>query len=302
MSRLADRRIGFIGTGIMGRWMVGHLAAAGATLAIHNRSRAKAEALVRPGIALADSAASAAAGADAVVLMVSDTAAAETVLFGARGVISAAVPALLVIDMGTTAVAATRRFAVELEARGMAFVDAPVSGGEPAAKEGRLIIMAGGRQEAIDRARPLFEVLGRRFTHVGDVGAGQVAKAANQTIVALTIGAVAEALTLARRAGVDPARVREALLGGFAGSKVLEFHGNRMLTGDYKPGFFVRLFQKDLRLANEANMATGVTMPVTSVVTQFVNAYAAAGGGELDCAAAAEVWFALSEGKPIKTA
>jgi len=284
MSRLADRRIGFIGTGIMGRWMVGHLAAAGATLAIHNRSRAKAEALVRPGIALADSAASAAAGADAVVLMVSDTAAAETVLFGARGVISAAVPALLVIDMGTTAVAATRRFAVELEARGMAFVDAPVSGGEPAAKEGRLIIMAGGRQEAIDRARPLFEVLGRRFTHVGDVGAGQVAKAANQTIVALTIGAVAEALTLARRAGVDPARVREAMREGFAESRILELHGRRMIEGDFAPGGRVVTQRKDVDQALALAKSVGLELPALGLSLELWDAMIGRGWGDLTTA------------------
>jgi 2-hydroxy-3-oxopropionate reductase len=137
-------------------------------------------------------------------------------------------------------------------------------------------------------------------TYIGPSGSGQVTKLCNQICIGANLAGVAEAYALAKSNGLDRSRVRQALLGGFAGSKVLEFHGNRMLTGDYKPGFFVRLFQKDLRLASEANMATGVTMPVTSVVTQFVNAYVAAGGGELDCAAAAEVWFALSEGKPVK--
>jgi 3-hydroxyisobutyrate dehydrogenase-like beta-hydroxyacid dehydrogenase len=214
--------------------------------------------------------------------MVSDTAAVETVLFGEGGVASAAVPGLLVIDMGTTAVAATRRFASELEARGITFVDAPVSGGEPAAKEGRLVIMAGGRQEAVDRARPLFEVLGRRVTHVGDVGAGQVAKAANQTIVALTIGAVAEALTLARCAGVDPVRVHEAIRDGFAESRILELHGRRMIEGDFAPGGRVVTQRKDVDQALALAKSVGLELPALGLSLELWDAMIARGWGDLD--------------------
>jgi 2-hydroxy-3-oxopropionate reductase len=197
----------------------------------------------------------------------------------------------------------TRQLAEAVAAKGGSMLDCPVSGGEVGAKNATLTIMVGGDENVFERARPILSCMGKpeSVTYIGPSGSGQVTKLCNQICIAANVAGAAEAYSLAKANGLDPSRVRQALLGGFAGSKVLEFHGNRMLTGDYKPGFFVRLFQKDLRLAVEANMASGVTMPVTSVVTQFVNAYAAAGGGELDCAAVAEVWFALSEGKPIKT-
>ncbi|MDF2765227.1 MAG: hypothetical protein K0S81_2221, partial [Rhodospirillales bacterium] len=170
MKPLAGRRIGFIGTGVMGRWMIGHLAAAGAELVIHNRTRAKAEALVAPDISVAGTPAEAARGADPLILMVTDTAAVEGALFGDDGAAEGLASGSLVIDMGTTAVTATRDFAARLAPAGIDYVDAPVSGGEPAAREARLTIMAGGSDAALDRARPVLERLGTRFTHVGEVG------------------------------------------------------------------------------------------------------------------------------------
>lgn len=282
MKPLAGRRIGFVGTGVMGRWMIGHLAAAGVDLTIHNRSRAKAEAVAAPGIRVADTPADAARGAEALILMVTDTAAVEAALFGVSGAASALAPGALVIDMGTTAVTATRDFAARLAGQGVDFVDAPVSGGEPAAREARLTIMAGGSGAALVRARPLLEVLGNRITHVGEVGAGQVAKAANQIIVALTIGAVAEALTLAKRAGVDPARVREAIRGGFAESRILEVHGERMVTQAFEPGGRVKIQRKDVDQALALARSLGLDLPAAALSLTLWDEMIARGWGDLD--------------------
>jgi 3-hydroxyisobutyrate dehydrogenase-like beta-hydroxyacid dehydrogenase len=282
MKPLTGRRIGFIGTGVMGQWMIGHLATAGAELAVHNRSRAKAEALAGPGIRVTDTPREAAQGADALVLMVTDTAAVESALFGQSGAESGLAGGALVIDMGTTAVEATRDFARRLAGRGVEFVDAPVSGGEPAAREARLIIMAGGNENALARARPIFEVLGSRITHVGEVGAGQVAKAANQIIVALTIGAVAEALTLAKRSGVDPARVREAMRGGFAESRILEVHGERMITGAFEPGGRARIQRKDIAQALALAQALKLDLPASSLSLTLWDEMIRRGWGDLD--------------------
>jgi 3-hydroxyisobutyrate dehydrogenase-like beta-hydroxyacid dehydrogenase len=282
MEPLAGRRIGFIGTGVMGRWMIGHLAAAGAELTIQNRSRAKADALAGPGVRVADTPAEAAHGADTVILMVTDTLAVEGALFGDGGAAEGLAPGSLLIDMGTTAVTATRDFAGRLAPSGIEWVDAPVSGGEPAAREARLTIMAGGSGAALARARPVLERLGTRITHVGGVGAGQVAKAANQIIVALTIGAVAEALTLARRAGVDPARVREAIRGGFADSRILEVHGERMVTQSFEPGGRVRIQRKDVDQALALARSLGLELPASALSLTLWDAMIARGWGDLD--------------------
>jgi 3-hydroxyisobutyrate dehydrogenase-like beta-hydroxyacid dehydrogenase len=282
MKPLAGRRIGFIGTGVMGRWMIGHLAAAGAELTIQNRSRAKAEALASPGIRVTATPEEAARGAEALILMVTDTAAVQAVLFGKGGAEAALTKGALVIDMGTTAVEATRAIARRLAGRGVEFVDAPVSGGEPAAREARLIIMAGGSENALARARPIFELLGSRITHVGEVGAGQVAKAANQIIVALTIGAVAEALTLAKRSGVDPARVREAMRGGFAESRILEVHGERMIADAFEPGGRVRIQRKDVAQALALAQALKLDLPASSLSLVLWDEMIRLGWGDLD--------------------
>jgi 3-hydroxyisobutyrate dehydrogenase-like beta-hydroxyacid dehydrogenase len=282
MEPLSGRRIGFIGIGVMGRWMIGHLAAAGAELSIFNRSRAKAEALAGPSIHVTATPEEAAGGAEALILMVTDTAAVESALFGESGAESGLATGALVIDMGTTAVDATRDIARRLAAQGVDFVDAPVSGGEPAARDARLVIMAGGSAAALARARSLLEVLGSRITHVGEVGAGQVAKAANQIIVALTIGAVAEALTLAKRSGVDPARVREAMRGGFADSRILELHGERMITGAFEPGGRIRIQRKDVAQALALAHALKLELPASALSLELWDEMIRRGWGDLD--------------------
>ena len=293
--------IGFIGLGIMGRPMALNLIKAGYKLVVTSRSQAPIDALVAAGAKAVKTPAEVAKDADVVITMVPDTPDVEKVLRGKDGVLDGLKRGGIVIDMSTISPEVTRQLAEAVAAKGGSMLDCPVSGGEVGAKNATLTIMVGGDEKTFERARPILSCMGKpeSVTYIGPSGSGQVTKLCNQICIAANLAGVAEAYSLAKANGLEPARVRQALLGGFAASKVMEFHGNRMLTGDYKPGFFVRLFQKDLRLAVEANMATGVTMPVTSVVTQFVNAYVAAGGGELDCAAAAEVWFALSEGKPV---
>ena len=297
--------VGFIGLGIMGRPMALNLIKAGYKLVVTSRSQGPIDALSAAGAKAVKTPADVAREADVIVTMVPDTPDVELVIRGKNGVdglLGGLKRGAIVIDMSTISPDATRQLAEAVAAKGGSMLDAPVSGGEIGAKNATLTIMVGGDEKTFERARPILSCMGKpeSVTYIGPSGSGQVTKLCNQICIAANVAGVAEAYSLAKANGLDPSRVRQALLGGFAGSKVLEFHGNRMLTGDYKPGFFVRLFQKDLRLAVEANMATGVTMPVTSVVTQFLNAYAAAGGGELDCAAVAEVWFALSEGKQVK--
>jgi len=282
MGSLQGYRIGFIGLGLMGKPMCRNLRRAGAEVMVYNRSRGAVDELAREGMAPAASAAELARGAPMVVLMVSDTLAVEAVLTGEEGVLEGLQPGALVIDMGTTDVLATRHLAERVRAAGGDYLDAPVSGGEIGAREGSLVIMMGGRTEAVARARALFEVLGQRATHVGEAGAGQVAKAANQVIVGLTIGAVAEALALARRAGVDPARVREALMGGFASSRILEVHGQRMIEGRYEPGGKVLTQRKDLAQALALAESLDLELPATRLNLALYERLVAEGGGELD--------------------
>ncbi|MGF1640925.1 MAG: NAD(P)-dependent oxidoreductase [Rhodospirillales bacterium] len=289
MTSIVGRPVGFVGLGLMGRPMAVNLHRAGARLVVHNRSREVVHALAALGMAAAPTAAAAAEGVDALILMLPDTKAVETVLFGVDGVAAAVRPGLLVIDMGTTEVGATRRFAKAVREAGGDFVDAPVSGGTIGAETGELIIMAGGGDEAIARATPIFEVLGKRTTHVGGVGAGQIAKAANQVIVGLTIGAVAEALTLARRAGADPAKVREALRGGFADSRILEVHGRRMVDGDFRPGGKCVTQRKDLYQALVLAGELGFELPATRLCLGLYDTVIAEGFGDLDHAALIKV-------------
>jgi len=242
-------RIGFIGLGIMGKPMASRLVRAGFPVVVHNRSPEAADELAGEGAEVAGSPREVAESADIVVTMLPDSPDVEAVvLAGEDGVVAGVREGMLFVDMSTIAPATARAVHAALAERGVEAVDAPVSGGEPAAVDGKLSIMAGGSEEALARARPVLDELGTT-THIGPAGAGQVAKAANQIVVAVTIQAVAEALTLARRAGVDPARVREALLGGFAQSKILEVHGERMLEGSYEPGFRIELHRKDLAIA-----------------------------------------------------
>jgi len=265
MSSLSGQKIGFIGLGLMGRPMAGHLAQAGAEMTIFNRTREKIEDLGSEGMAIAESPRAVTEAAEMVILMVSNTAAVQDVMGGAAGVLAGVRPGRLIIDMGTTAVGATRELARAVGDAGGEYVDAPVSGGSVGARDAALTIMAGGAAAAVERARPLFEVMGSRLTHIGEVGTGQVAKSANQVIVGLTIGAVSEALYLAKRAGADPAKVRAAVKGGFADSRIMELHGQRIVDGDFTPGGTVRTQCKDMEEAVELAAELGFELPASEL-------------------------------------
>ena len=279
---LSGTVVGFIGLGLMGRPMSMNLHAAGAEVVIHNRSRGVVDALAAEGLMPAASPREVAERAPIVIVMVSDTPALERVVGGDDGVANGIAPGNLVIDMGTTAVPATRAIAKAIMDRGGEYIDAPVSGGEVGAKSGTLTIMAGGSEDAIARAMPCFEAMGRNVTHVGDVGAGQIAKAANQVVVGLTIGAVAEALALARRAGADPAKVREALLGGFAASRILELHGQRMIDGAFAPGGKATTQRKDMQQALDLAASLELELPATRLSRDLYDRLIADGRGDLD--------------------
>ena len=279
---LSGHVVGFIGLGLMGRPMSMNLHAAGAEVVIHNRSRAVVDALSAEGLSPAHSPREVAQRAPVVIVMATDTPAVEQIVNGNDGIASGIAPDALVIDMGTTAVEATRELAKTIESRGAHYVDAPVSGGEIGAKAGTLTIMAGGTPEAVSRAMPCFEAMGSHMTHVGDAGAGQIAKAANQVIVGLTIGAVAEALALARRAGADPAKVREALQGGFAASRILDVHGQRMIDGAFTPGGKATTQRKDMQQALDLAASIGLELPATALSRDLYDRLIASGGGDLD--------------------
>lgn len=283
MAIAADpMRIGFIGLGIMGRPMARHLLEAGFPLTVHSRSPGPVDELAEAGASRAGSPAEVGVASDVVVTMLPDTRDVELVLFGENGLAAGTREGSLVIDMSTISPVATRRFAERLAERGVAFVDAPVSGGERGAVEAALSIMIGGSDEDFARARPLFEAMGKNIVHTGPVGAGQVTKACNQLVVAATIESVAEALVLAAKAGVDPAKVREALLGGFAGSKILDVHGQRMLDGIFDPGFRIRLHRKDAGIILETAHELGAPIPSFEVVAEALERAVKEGSGELD--------------------
>ncbi len=275
-------RVGFAGLGLMGRPMARHLLSAGADLRVWNRTRGVAEAFEQPRVQVCDSPADLAGRSDIVVLMLADTPVVEQVLFGPDGLSQGLRAGSMVVDMGTTAVVPTREFARRLAHNGIDFIDAPVSGGEIGAIDATLTIMAGGGDDAIDRAGPLFSVLGRNFTHVGAVGAGQVAKAANQIIVGLNIGAVAEALALVKAAGVDQSKVRQALLGGFAGSRILEVHGQRMIDQSFEPGARITTQFKDMRQACELGHLLKQPLPATELSKTLFERLIEQGDGDLD--------------------
>jgi len=289
--------IGFIGLGVMGRPMARHILAKGFPLVVCNRSPAAVGPFIDAGALAADTPAEVARQATVIITMVPDTPDVEAVLIGPDGLLTALEPGTIVIDMSSISPVATRRLAALVAEKGGTMLDAPVSGGEIGAINGALSIMVGGDAEALARVRPVLECMGNpeRIIHVGPApGAGQVCKICNQIAIGGALAGVSEAFAVARKAGVDPARVREALLGGFAASRVLEVHGERMLKKNYVPGFRARLYQKDLRLANEAAGASGVAIPTTAVVTQMLNALIAAGGADLDYSALATVLFDLA--------
>lgn len=274
--------VGFIGLGIMGRPMARHLLEAGFPLVVHSRSQGPVDELVALGATRASTPSEVAHLAKVIVTMLPDTPDLELVVRGAYGLLGALGPDHLLVDMSTVDPIATRHLADVVEDTGASYVDAPVSGGQAGAESASLSIMIGGGQDDVARAMPLFEVMGKTITHVGDVGAGQVAKAANQLVVGVTIEAIAEALTLAEAAGVPAARVRQALLGGFAGSKILEMHGQRMLDDNFKPGFRARLHLKDARIVHKTAIELGLELPALEVMTERLNALVDSGRGELD--------------------
>lgn len=276
------KRIGFIGLGIMGRPMAGHLLAAGYTVVTVARAHRPPAELLEAGLAVAATPRAVAEQSDAVILMVPDTPQVEAVLFGENGVSAAALAGKLVIDMSSISPTATRTFAARIREAGASYLDAPVSGGEVGARAATLTIMVGGDDASFERARPLFEKLGKNITLIGGNGDGQTTKVANQVIVALTIEAVAEGLLFAARAGADPARVRKALMGGLASSRILEVHGERMIARTFAPGFRIRLHQKDLNLALVAARELGLSLPHTASCQQLFQACAAHGDADQD--------------------
>ncbi len=279
--------IGFIGLGIMGSPMARNLRRAGYEVIVHNRSRAAVEALLAEGATDGRSPRGVAESAETVITMLPDSPDVREVVLGGNGVLQGVRPRSILIDMSTISPLVTKEIAAAVEARGSTMIDAPVSGGEKGAIEGTLSIMIGGPEAVVAKVRPIFEALGKNIVRIGEVGAGQVAKACNQIVVAVTIQAVSEALTLARKAGVDPARVREALLGGFAQSRILDAHGQRILDRNFAPGFRVRLHQKDLGIALDTGKATGTPLLATSLVHEVFGALRAQGMEDLDHSAIA---------------
>lgn len=281
-------KIGFIGTGIMGRHMAKHLQDGGHELLFCPHRTPTPDELIAGGGTDCGSRRELAERAEVIITIVPDTPQVAEVLSGEDGVLAGLSPGKLVIDMSSISPIQTKEFAAKVQTAGCHYLDAPVSGGEVGAKAGSLTIMVGGPKTAFDRATPLFELMGKNITLVGDNGAGQTCKVANQIIVALTIEAVGEALLFASKAGVDPARVREALMGGFAGSKILEVHGERMIQRTFDPGFRIELHQKDLNLALSGARALGVSLPNTATAQELFNACAGQGWSGLDHSAMAK--------------
>ncbi|RDJ27370.1 2-hydroxy-3-oxopropionate reductase [Bosea caraganae] len=274
--------IGFIGLGIMGRPMAEHLIAGGHTLHASSHHKAVAPDLVAKGVTVHPTPKAVAAASEIVVLMLPDTPQVEEVLFATNGVALGLSKGSIVVDMSSISPMATKEFAAKIEAGGSHYLDAPVSGGEVGAKAASLTIMVGGPEETFAKVKPLFELMGKNITLVGGNGDGQTTKVANQIIVALTIEAVAEALLFASKAGADPAKVRQALMGGFASSKILEIHGERMVKRTFNPGFRIGLHQKDLNLALQSARAIGVSLPNTATAQELFNACVAHGGKDWD--------------------
>ncbi|KIO49657.1 2-hydroxy-3-oxopropionate reductase [Nitrosospira sp. NpAV] len=276
--------IGFIGLGIMGKPMAGHLINGGHALFLHSRSGVPQE-LLEQGGETCFSPREVAQKAGIIITMLPDTPDVERVLFGENGVAEGLTPGKIVVDMSSISPIETRVFAARINQLGCDYVDAPVSGGDIGAKNATLTIMTGATETVFEKVKPVFELLGKSVTLIGDNGAGQTCKIANQIIVALTIEAVGEALLLASKAGVDPARVRQALMGGFAASRVLEVHGERMIKRAFDPGFRIELHQKDLNLALASARALGVSLPNTAVTQELFSACIAHGGAKRDSSA-----------------
>ncbi|PKO30245.1 MAG: 2-hydroxy-3-oxopropionate reductase [Betaproteobacteria bacterium HGW-Betaproteobacteria-9] len=274
-------KLGFIGLGIMGAPMAGHLLAAGHELFAQSRSGVPAE-LLTAGAQACDTAADVARAADVIFLMVPDTPHVAEVLFGETGLDKGLSSGKTVVDMSSISPIATKDYAKRIQALGCDYIDAPVSGGEVGAKAASLTIMVGATEASFATVKPLFELMGKNITLVGGVGDGQTCKVANQIVVALNIEAVGEALLFAAKAGADPAKVRQALMGGFAASRILEVHGERMIQRTFNPGFRIELHQKDLSLALEGAKALGLSLPHTASAAQLMNSCVALGGAAWD--------------------
>jgi 2-hydroxy-3-oxopropionate reductase len=274
--------VAFIGLGVMGRPMTQNLLDAGYEVTVYNRSPGPVEALTASGAKSAPTPAAAAGAADVVILMLADDGAVEAVTQGTDGVLSGVTTGALVIDMSTVSPALDRRLAAQFGEHGAEFLDAPVSGGDAGAKAGTLSIMAGGSDSAFQRAKPIFEVLGKTIVHVGDHGSGQVVKACNQVVVALALEALAEALVLGSKCGVEPAAILEVLSGGLANSRVLELRGPNMLDHNFTPGFAIALHHKDLGIALAEARAGGVSLPGTAMVDQMFASIRQHGGSGYD--------------------
>ncbi len=286
-------KIGFIGLGIMGRPMAGRLLEGGHELFVHTRRATPKELTDRGAVACADGR-EVARNAETIIAMVPDTPDVEAVLFGAQGVAEGLSRGKIVVDMSSISPIATKEFAAKINALGCDYLDAPVSGGEVGAKAGSLTIMVGGPEAAFEKVKPIFALMGKNITLVGGNGDGQTTKVANQIIVALTIEAVSEALVFASKAGADPARVRQALMGGFASSRILEVHGERMIKRNFEPGFRIALHQKDLNLALQGARSLGLSLPNTATCQELFNAATAAGGAAWDHSGMARVLESLA--------
>ena len=288
--------VGFIGLGLMGKPMATNLLRRGFKLVVNSRSPAPVDALVAAGAERAQTAADVARRATRIVTMVPDSPDVERVLEGPDGVFSAMQRGTILIDCSTIAPAVATRLASKARELGASMLDAPVSGGEIGAINASLSIMVGGDAETFAAARPIFDAMGNpeRVIHLGESGSGQICKVCNQMVIGGALAAVSEAFALARKAGVDPARVRAALLGGFAASRVLEVHGERMLQGNYKPGFRAELYAKDMRIAGQTLAEHETPAPVSTVIQQLVTAMVASGQGQQDYSALATVIFKLA--------
>ncbi len=274
-------KLGFVGLGIMGTPMACHLVAAGNEVFINTRSKIADELATSAAISCSNPQ-EVAQNADIIFMMVPDTPDVEKVLFGDKGIASGLSKGKVVVDMSSISPIATKEFAKRVNALGCDYLDAPVSGGQLGAKNAALTIMVGGEESVFEKVKPYFELMGKNITLVGTNGAGQVTKVANQIIVALNIEAVAEALVFASKAGADPAKVRQALMGGFASSKILEVHGERMINRTFDPGFRIELHQKDLNLALSSARALGVSLPNTATAQELFNSCSAHGGNAWD--------------------
>ena len=294
-------KVGFIGQGLMGRPMAQHLANAGHALHLWARRPASLEPFAATSARIHASPAEVTRHAEVVFTMVADGPDVEAVILGKHGVVEGAAPGLIVVDMSTIAPAVAQSIAARLAERGIEFIDAPVSGGEVGAINASLTIMAGGKAEIFEKIRPLLDCMGKSVNLIGASGAGQVAKACNQILTGVGVAAVDEAMNFARKSGVDPAKVRESLLGGFAYSRILENHGQRMLDRNFKPGFKAWMHQKDLRIVLEEAHRLGMAVPAAAATAQLFNSMVETGMGEEDSIAVLKLLEKMSNPWALST-